>query len=45
MKIFFLTQNEMATLLLSLKGENSQKPLSVLQNFWVQSRKQKALKN
>ncbi|QWH64218.1 DUF1836 domain-containing protein (plasmid) [Bacillus mycoides] len=41
MEMFFLTQNEMATLLLSLKGENSQKPLSVLQNFWVQSRKQK----
>ena len=38
METFHLTRNEMATLLLSLRGWNTKKPLGILQ-AWAKSHK------
>lgn len=39
METFHLTRNEMATLLLSLRGWNTKKPLGILQEAWAKSHK------
>ncbi|HEK9098983.1 DUF1836 domain-containing protein [Bacillus pfraonensis] len=39
METFHLTRNEMATLLLSLRGWNAKKPLVILQEAWAKSHK------
>ncbi|WP_010270614.1 DUF1836 domain-containing protein [Paenibacillus senegalensis] len=38
MQTFFLTRNQMASLLLSLQGKSGKTPLSILQEAWAKSR-------